>query len=93
MHSVVCNTRNDFWTCGNDKIIRKYWIDSTFTPNIDRTIASELYDIAVTERDEIVYTVKSKKIIHIAKSGYSRCTQELIKLKDFEPRSLYYLVW
>ena len=86
LHSVVCNKFNEFWACGSDSTIRKYRNDSTLICKIE--VKRDLYDIAVTKRNDIVYTVKSKTFIYIAKSGYSHCTQELINLKDFEPRGL-----
>ena len=86
LHSVVCNTFNEFWACGSDSTIRKYRNDSTLICKIE--VKSDLNDIAVTRRNDIVYTVKSKTFIYIAKSGYPHCTQELIKLEDFEPRGL-----
>lgn len=65
LRSVSCENDNNIWTCGRDKVIRRYNLQGEQVESIQTEPVCNPLDTAVTRSGNVVYTDFKNKTVNI----------------------------
>nr|XP_034334576.1 uncharacterized protein LOC117691849 [Crassostrea gigas] len=82
VRSVSCLSDDKLWTCGEDNMMRLYNLHSKLLKSIQTKSGEILYDIAVTQSGELVYTDPNDGTVNIVKNTQ---IQTVIRLRGWYP--------
>lgn len=85
LHSVSCNDKSEFWTCGKDCIIKLYNLQAKLLDSVKTESANEPWDVATTTNGELVYTDPNNKSVNIVK--YKK-VENVLRLYSWRPRNV-----
>ncbi|XP_062570712.1 uncharacterized protein LOC134232744 [Saccostrea cucullata] len=82
LYSVTCQSDEEIWTRGEDKIMKLYNLQSRLLKSIQTKSGKEPCDMAVTTTGDLVYTDPNTRTVNIVKN---KRIQEVIKLQGWKP--------
>lgn len=85
LRSVICNDKSEFWTSGNNCIIKLYSIEEKLLTSIETESGNEPRDIATTKNGELVYTDPNDKSVNIVKN---KLVENVISSIYWKPRNV-----
>ncbi|XP_061177589.1 uncharacterized protein LOC133186351 [Saccostrea echinata] len=85
LKSVTCLSDEEIWTCGDDKIMKLYNLQSKLLRSIETNAGNIPRDIAMTRSGDLVYTDSDTRTvnIHVAKN---KQIQVIIRLQGWIPQ-------
>ncbi|XP_062611608.1 uncharacterized protein LOC134273430 [Saccostrea cucullata] len=83
--SVSCSKEEEIWTCGRNKIMKLYNIESELLMPVKSKSGNDVEDIVVMKSAELVYTDPDERTVNIVKKNQ---IEELIRLQGWKPRFL-----
>nr|XP_034333679.1 uncharacterized protein LOC109620061 isoform X2 [Crassostrea gigas] len=82
LHSVSCLSDDEVWTYGDDNMMRLYNFHGKLVKSIQTKSGNMLWDIAVTQSGELVYTDPNDRTVNIVKNTH---IQRVIRLQGWKP--------
>lgn len=85
LRSVSCLNEDEFWTSGDDSIIRLYNLNKELLKSIQTKSGDSPWDITVIENGNLVYTDPNSRTVNILKNTQ---IQEVIRLRGWRPHGV-----
>lgn len=85
MRGISCRDDGDFWTCGNDNIMRLYNLHGEMMKSIQTKSGEMPYVIVVTRSRDLAYTDKNDRTVNIVKNSR---IETVIRLRGWRPLDL-----
>ncbi|XP_062586505.1 tripartite motif containing 13-like [Saccostrea cucullata] len=82
LRRVACLSDEKIWTCGNEKNLKLYNLQSTLLKSIQTKSGNIPGDITVTKSGDLVYTDPDTRTVNIVKNDQ---IQEVIRLQGWKP--------
>ncbi|XP_034333354.2 tripartite motif-containing protein 3-like [Magallana gigas] len=80
--SVSCLNDDKLWTCGHDSVMRLYNLNGILIESIETKSENMPFDIAVTQKGELVYTDYKDRTVNLVKDTQ---IQTVIRLRGWKP--------
>lgn len=85
LRSISCQDDGDFWTCGNDNIMRLYNLQGEMMKSIQTTSGKMPFAIVITRSGNLAYTDKNDRTVNIVKKTL---IETVIRLRGWRPLDL-----